>query len=119
MIDLTKPIRRKPGIKQQGCGWSDVLTCKKIFRVEAQDGSFNPEYYSLRELEHYFENIPEPRRPRDFLALEDAHNVSFVSIVPNTPDAFLDTKSRIPWGSVKMIRLIEWPADAPLPEWPE
>lgn len=96
MIDLTKPIRRK-------CDGMRV-SVEKIheFRVDVNGSVL--EYATRRELEDAYENIPEPRKPREWCL--DLFSTKFYAC-----KEFVQPNAR--------MRVIEWPRGAPLPEWPE
>lgn len=101
MIDLTKPIRRKSD-------HAVVAMVSEItsYYVEPRD---DPQTYklSLAELEAIYENIPEPRMPREYWAI-------MPGIDDMRPGGYFVDKG----DSAGAMHLIEWPADAPLPEWP-
>ena len=96
MIDLTKPIRHKR------CDVGGHLS----IRLTVTDG-FQGRVVSMEELERDYENIPEPRKPREWC-------------LEWSPDG--KRKWVIQGGfreSDNSVRVIEWPEGAPLPEWPE
>lgn len=91
MLDLTKPIRRK----------RDGVIVKGYLGVvlEDQGGRYAPDDAVLMDA---YENVPEPRKPREWWIHLD------------TLGAVYPQKS-----CVDCTRVIEWPENAPLPEWPE
>ena len=98
MIDPTKPIRRKRD-KQQAV-ISKVRGYTKYY-AEPYNEARADGPMTLEELDHDYENIPEPRKPREWGALIQKDNIITVD------------------SEVGLIRVIEWPKGAPLPEWPE
>ena len=93
MIDLTKPIRRK-STKQ--AVFADPCV---IVRHDNDYRTYTPTCF-----EELYENIPEPRKPREFW------------IVPNPGQNFV---REVGQKIEPSIRVIEWPEYAPLPDWPE
>ena len=98
MIDLTKPIRRKKTREV-------VLFLPEPFYHLIRPGSGSLAY-SADELEFHFENVPEPRKPREWHGYVDIAN----RLIPEGGN--LPT-----YG--KYVRVIEWPLGTPLPDWPE
>lgn len=103
MIDLTKPIRRKGWNQHKATVYGPKYFVSPDSVIEA------PAWLTREELELYYENIPEPRKPREFHILTDVEG--FVS-------QCTETSSVRPPGRAR-ARAIEWPVDAPLPDWPE
>lgn len=106
MIDLTKPIRRKKDgrtFMQAAVAHFHTLYPYPTSRVE--DGiRVTPD-----ELERDYENIPEPYKPRQvWLILRDGEP-------RKTGDAILASR----YAHAGFSRFVEWPQDAPLPDWPE
>ena len=78
----------------------------------ASDGREGCDVYDLcnrYDIELKYENVPEPRRPREWVLVENEDS----SIAVAKPAVLYDTHSS------RFVRVIEWPIDAPLPEWPE
>jgi hypothetical protein len=92
MIDLTKPIRVKGKPEP-------VKIVGPVYRVRFSGG--DQAFRSMEELERDYENIPEPRKPREFVMWERDGNLFGMDLL----------------GGVR-IRVIEWPEGAELPEWP-
>ena len=92
MIDLTKPIRRKGDDKP-------LRISGPVALYDVTDG-FRAERCSFAELERNYENIPEPRNPREWRASICATG----AICSHIGDE---------------LRVIEWPVGAPIPSWPE
>ena len=99
MIDLKKPIRHKEKL-----GACLATMGHRWVLVEWQDSTGGAWAYKADEFERFFENIPEPRKPREW--------EGFL-----TKDGGLRTNGRL--TGRETIRIIEWPYDAPLPDWPE
>lgn len=96
MIDLTKPIRRKGSKRAE-----DLLDGDCVFFVSSKG---DLRVLRLSELERDYENIPEPRKPHrysDKVVYVENQMSGFRTLVPPN------------------LSLIEWPKDAPLPDWPE
>ena len=102
MIDLTKPIRRK----------RDGMRAKRVseahfYTIEHEDGRVA--HIDMEILERDFENIPEPRKPREWWL--DLFTGRFFAEPQN------GGLSNYP--IIRTKRVIEWPEGAPLPDWPE
>ena len=104
MIDLTKPIRRKGD--HQAC----EVTALTSYYVEPRN---DPKTYKLSaaEFEAIYENVPEPRRPREWYGFVEAIDCDVVQ-------AYRTSRSIVDHRDGKRFRLIEWPEGAELPEWP-
>lgn len=103
-IDLSKPIRRK----------RDKEEVTYIGPMEAQlyDPHVGRFYITDEELERNYENIPEPRKPRQWTILVCDSNTGDCNFFgPSDTESFSDPQRR--------VRVIEWPEGAPLPDWPE
>ena len=118
MIDLTKPIRHKKYVHEGVEAYRFDQNTDRVLVISSMCKPGTAMILSEQEFNGYYENIPEPRRPRDFIALEDKHGIARESLVTNAPHAISDTIKR-DMNCAMLIRLIEWPIDAPLPEWPE
>ena len=106
MIDLTKPIRRKG--KEMGLFTVKQCDTIDVFRVKGVTTGIEFNIFGVDVLNEHYENIPEPRRPREWRA-----SVRY--------DGTLVPDDMIPADNypAQQVRLIEWPEGAPLPEWPE
>ena len=108
MIDLTKPIRRK----------RDGMRAKRVseahfYTIEHEDGRVA--HIDMEILERDFENIPEPRKPREWWF--NLYSDGFFGLQNNSIE---EAKANVLKGqSAEHIRVIEWPGGAPLPDWPE
>ena len=95
MIDLSKPIRSKFG--KAPLRVIERLSYDIIWPNGDSHNCFRD------ELERDYENIPGPRRPREWWIHLGA-----------APESIYE--SRV---CVDCIHVIEWPEGAPLPDWPE
>ena len=102
MIDLSKPIRRKGEINPVHAveGYGDNIL------VEDRNGSYIG-VYSRAAFDSLHENIPEPRKPREWY------------IEPSFERYELKAGTTILSRPLDFVRVIEWPEGAPLPDWPE
>ncbi len=102
-IDLTKPIRRK---------WDHLevqIRHGYIGHWLSPQGIWHEEPISPAQLERDYENIPEPRKPRElWVAFE----------VGNYPVKRGERAWVSPAQYTEYTKYIEWPEGAPLPEWP-
>ena len=113
MIDLTKPIRRKDGSESKQwrvMGFDYHRTQCFLLISDSGDGcNISPE-----GLGRDYENIPGPRKPREW----------FVTIY-TLAGGKTEVESGILFNDRRLVkesnvgRVIEWPRGAPLPEWPE
>ena len=100
MIDLNKPIRRK-------VGGSLVAVWDAPYRVYNGDTFVQ---YTKEELERDYENVPEPRKPREWgIVIRNDHTLG----------AFNGKVTQLGLRDIEAIRVIEWPEGYPLPDWPE
>ena len=105
MIDLNKPIRRKGSNHTIAV----VEAPFRVYHINSDDYV----QYSREELERDYENIPEPRKPQRWWIDEASLGYGAsgnVYEVKNWPGDF---------DLTRVINVIEWPQDAPLPDWPE
>ena len=105
MIDLTKPIRRK----------RDGMRAKRVseahfYTIEHEDGRVA--HIDMEILERDFENIPEPRKPREWYIYVCKTNNGSRMFDGSDP-------TEDPSDPQVCTRVIEWPEGAPLPDWPE
>jgi hypothetical protein len=100
MIDFTKPIRLKSEHRMIGRAYVGDRWCVVEW---ANDGAWP---YRLDEMETYFENIPEPRKPREWFLYLHGNGERYVTRVKQDIEG------------PETVRVIEWPEGAPLPEWP-
>jgi len=103
MIDTTKPIRLK------GC--ITPLRAEPATDTYRIRGYCYP--YTLSELDRDFENIPEPRKPREWWVNE--YGCVYGTLIKSESLAERAAET----GQTGRIHVIEWPEGAPLPEWPE
>ena len=107
MIDLTKPVR----IKDERT--PVVVQPVGRYVVTWPDGYVH--YFSSEELERLLENVPEPRKPREWWF--NLYSDGFFGLQNNSIE---EAKANVLKGrSAEHIRVIEWPGGAPLPDWPE
>ena len=97
MIDLTKPIRRKGETKEFRIG------CEPYYQVIEVGDLCWSSLLSREQIEDHYENIPEPRKPREWWLEFCGKEVKSIY------DSHYQGKTRV----------IEWPEHAPLPDWPE
>jgi len=108
MIDPTKPIRRKGGAGEE----QFVATPECVYRVHSQtEAPQIGERWTQELLDLYFENIPEPRKPREWWG-----TVTGDGIYASYPK---DMGTGRPIHADRVVNLIEWPEGAPLPDLPE
>jgi hypothetical protein len=69
------------------------------------------------ELERDYENIPEPRKPREFyLSVHRVDGAIYFGVHDSLLDANIHGSQ---YTRSELIRVIEWPENVPLPDWPE
>ena len=101
MIDLSKPIRWKSDkvpilhVAKGSCHW--------LLEWRNWDSGIGGTSMTWQELEDAVENIPEPRKPREWWLEFCGKEVKSIY------DSHYQGKTRV----------IEWPDGAPLPDWPE
>jgi hypothetical protein len=109
MIDLTKPIRRKGYGKFIG-DYAHTATPGAWLVADGSNSLRSGHFVMQSELERDYENIPEPRKPREWL-------ITSLNLTTGEYSAIAVGHVH-QWGGYK-TRVIEWPHDAELPEWPQ
>lgn len=111
-IDLSKPIRRKGDHKL--C----IVSKLTSYYVEPID-DIHTYKLSRCEFEAIYENIPELRKPREWRAYEDSlQSCEFVRVWKIGSHPYDRSEYRTA-REAPLLRLIELPEGAELPEWPK